>query len=198
MRRFQYSFLALVLVIGLEPLTAAETVKKTRSGICHPPTSSYYDRTQKFQPYDSLGECLAGGGRLPKQLAASDSRTSSQENPDSYERSAFGHSWEDADGDCQDSRAEALITTSSTKVHFATEKRCRVISGRWVSPFTGNVIQNSRDIDIDHVVPLKWAWNRGANEWSPGKREEFANDLVNLWPVESSLNRSISGIEKIS
>ena len=92
--------------------------------------------------------------------------------------------------DNQDSRAEALITTSSTKVHFATEKRCRVISGRWVSPFTGNVIQNSRDIDIDHAVPLKWAWNRGANEWPPGKREKFANDLVNLWPVESSLNSS--------
>ena len=150
MRRFQYSLLALMLVTGLEPL-AAETIKKTASGICHPPTSSYYVRTQNFRAYDSLGECLAGGGRLPKQLAISDSPKSSQNNLDSYERSALGHGWEDVDGDCQDSRAEALIVTSSTEARFATEKRCRVISGRWVSPFTGNVLQNSRDIDIDHV-----------------------------------------------
>ncbi|WP_227520150.1 DUF1524 domain-containing protein [Marinobacter sp. LV10R510-11A] len=33
-------------------------------------------------------------------------------------------------------------------------------------------------------------WERGANEWSREKREEFANDLRNLWPVEASLNRS--------
>jgi len=74
---------------------------------------------------------------------------------DSYERSGFGHGWDDADGDCQNSRAEALIATSTTTVRFATDKRCRVVSGRWISPFTATVIQNSGDIDIDHVVPLK-------------------------------------------
>jgi hypothetical protein len=115
-----------------------------------------------------------------------------------YKRSAFGHGWDDADGDCQDSRAEALIATSSTTVRFATDKRCRVVTDRWISPFTGNVIQNSSEIDIDHVVPLKWAWKHGAKGWSQAKRESFANDMVNLWPVELSLNRSISGIEKIS
>lgn len=92
--------------------------------------------------------------------------------------------------DNQNSRAEALIATSSTTVRFATDKNCRVVTGRWISPFTGNVIQNSSDIDIDHVVPLKWAWERGAIGWSQAKRERFANDMVNLWPVELSLNRS--------
>jgi hypothetical protein len=28
------------------------------------------------------------------------------------------------------------------------------VTGRWISPFTGNVIQNASEIDIDHVVPL--------------------------------------------
>lgn len=116
----------------------------------------------------------------------------------SYKRSAFGRGWDDADGDCQNSRAEALIATSSTTVRFATDRECRVVTGRWISPFTGNVIQNTSDIDIDHVVPLKWAWERGARGWPQAKRERFANDMVNLWPIELSLNRSISGIEKIS
>ncbi|AZT86066.1 HNH endonuclease (plasmid) [Marinobacter sp. NP-4(2019)] len=79
---------------------------------------------------------------------------------------------------------------SSTPVRFTTDRRCRVVTGRWISPFSGNVIQNASEADIDHVVPLKWAWDRGANHWSDANRERFANDPVNLLPVEASLNRS--------
>ncbi|WP_260312648.1 HNH endonuclease family protein [Marinobacter sp. 3-2] len=110
-------------------------------------------------------------------------------NQTGYDRSAFGHGWDDADGDCQDSRAEALIVQSTTQVRFADERRCRVVTGRWISPFTSKIIQNSSEIDIDHVVPLKWAWEHGANTWSREKREKFVNDPVNLWSVELSLNR---------
>lgn len=66
---------------------------------------------------------------------------------------------------------EALIEQSTVAVRFATEKKCRVLSGRWISPFTGNVIHNASEIDIDHVVPLKWAWEHGASEWSQKKRD---------------------------
>ncbi|WP_236075134.1 HNH endonuclease family protein [Marinobacter nauticus] len=107
-----------------------------------------------------------------------------------YSRSAFGHGWDDSDGDCQDSRAEALISASSTPVRFAAGDRCRVVTGRWISPFTGKVIQNAAEVDIDHVVPLNWAWDHGASSWPRPKREKFANDPVNLIPVEASLNRS--------
>ena len=48
------------------------------------------------------------------------------------------------------------------------------------------MIQNARGIDIDHVVPLAWSWDRGARQWSDDKREKFANDPVNLLPVEAS------------
>jgi len=84
------------------------------------------------------------------------------------------------DGDCRDSRAEALVASSTTQVRFAADRGCRVISGRWVSSFTGNVIQNASDIDIDHVVPLAWSWVRGAREWPGETRLRFANDPVNL------------------
>ncbi|MDO3722717.1 HNH endonuclease family protein [Marinobacter sp. chi1] len=106
-----------------------------------------------------------------------------------YERKKFGHGWDDTDGDCQNSRAEALIASSTSRVRFSDPRRCRVASGRWISPFTGQVIQNASDIDIDHVVPLKWAWEHGAKDWSEAKRETFANDMNNLWSVELSLNR---------
>lgn len=107
-----------------------------------------------------------------------------------YDRAQFGSGWSDEDGDCQDSRAEALIATSTTTVRFADDERCRVVTGRWISPFTEQIIQNASAIDIDHVVPLRWAWDRGAADWSASQREAFANDPVNLIPVEAGLNRS--------
>lgn len=166
-----------------------QLIKKTASGICHPPESQWYDQTQRYEPFKSISACLRSGGGLPQGVnlaVTSNQRTSISE----YDRSAFGGGWGDIDGDCQNSRAEALISTSTTKVRFAEEDKCRVITGRWISPFSGAVIQNASDIDIDHVVPLHWAWDHGANEWSSEKRERFANDPVNLWPVEASLNRS--------
>lgn len=177
----------------------ASVVKMSNSGICHPPQSSWYDRTKTFQPFDSVEACLASGGRLPKGMArpsVSDRRVIKSSGSVSYSRSAFGHGWDDSDGDCQDSRAEALIQMSSTPVRFATDRRCRVVTGRWISPFSGNVIQNASEADIDHVVPLKWAWDRGANHWSDANRERFANDPVNLLPVEASFSKDQHRIGK--
>ncbi|WP_273207067.1 HNH endonuclease family protein [Marinobacter subterrani] len=188
MKYFQHSLLAVMLLI-VSGIASAEVVKKTSSGICHPPESSYYERTHDFKPFDSVEACVTSGGRLPKTLAQNQSTQPTEASSTSYARSAFGHGWDDADGDCLNSRAEALIATSSTTVRFATDKECRVVTGRWISPFTGKVIQNSSEIDIDHVVPLKWAWKRGAEDWSQAKRERFANDMVNLWPVELSFSK---------
>ncbi|WP_420390693.1 HNH endonuclease family protein [Marinobacter sp.] len=182
-----------ICVYGLAVLFSisadAVVVKKSNSGLCHPPQSGWYERTKNYTAFDSLEACLDSGGKLPKGVNHI-SPNDSQDSPGEYKRSAFGYGWDDSDGDCQDSRAESLIAQSTTKVRFEDESRCRVLTGRWISPFTGKVIQNSSDIDIDHVVPLKWAWNHGANNWIRDKREQFANDPVNLWPVEAGLNRS--------
>lgn len=179
--------LVAVFLLGLIPAAdAVATIKQSSSGLCHPPHSPWYERTRNFTPYPDIDACLAAGGRLPDGIGRSGNESVNQ----GYQRSEFGHGWDDRDGDCQDSRAEALITTSTTQVRFADERRCRVVTGRWISPFTGNVLQNAGDVDIDHVVPLAWAWERGASAWSRDRREAFANDPVNLMPVEASLNRS--------
>jgi hypothetical protein len=172
-------------------LAAPPTIKQSSSGLCHSVESRWYERTKNYTPFKSIDDCLAAGGRLPKGATYNPTaKPKPTANQNKYKRSAFGHGWDDADGDCQNSRAEALIATSTTLVRFATDKRCRVVAGRWISPFTGKVIQNASNIDIDHVVPLAWSWGRGARQWSDDKREKFANDPVNLLPVEASLNRS--------
>ncbi|MFP3979139.1 HNH endonuclease family protein [Marinobacter sp. KMM 10035] len=186
-RNVTTTFIAVLALFG-SLATQAQPVKMSKSGICHSPAGAHYDRTKNYQPFSTLESCLAEGGSLPKGMSEPKSKALALADT-GYSRSKFGNGWADSDGDCQDSRAEALIAQSSTKVRFADERRCRVVTGRWISPFTGKVIQNASDIDIDHVVPLKWAWDHGANTWEQEKRERFANDPVNLWSVELSLNR---------
>ncbi|MEL0621772.1 HNH endonuclease family protein [Marinomonas arenicola] len=106
-----------------------------------------------------------------------------------YKRSEFGSGWADVDRDCQNTRQELLISMSTVPVQFKTGKQCRVIYGRWISMYSGKVFLDASKLDIDHIVPLKWAWDHGANKWSKEKRRQFANDPINLVAVEARLNR---------
>jgi len=182
-------FFSLLFITAQALASDGNSIKLTSSGICHTKESPYFDRIKNFEAFSSITECLDTGGGRVLRTSGKVLQTNSQE----YQRSMFGHGWADTDGDCQDQRAEALINASSLPVRFANSDKCRVMTGRWISPFTGAVIQNSSEIDIDHVVPLAWAWRHGADEWPQEKREIFANDPVNLWPVEASLNRSKGG-----
>jgi len=180
----------LLSLILLTPIANAETVKKSKSGICHDSSSPYYSRTKNFTSFNSLASCIGSGGRLPKgssSVSATKQKTSIQSS--SYSRKMFGHGWADSNKDCQNSRMETLIAYSLSPVRFKTEKECMVISGKWISPFSGKTIYAASEIDIDHVVPLKWAWVHGANHWTKKKRVKFANDPANLLSVEARLNR---------
>jgi len=47
-------------------------------------------------------------------------------------------------------------------------------------------------VQIDHVVSLSDAWQKGAQQWEPGKRLAFANDPLNLLAVDGPTNASKS------
>ena len=182
----------LLLVLGLAATTVHATVKQSSSGICHSADSPYYERTKNFKPFATLDACLQSGGRLPQGMSASAGATLvavQNQAVTGYSRAQFGKGWADNDGDCQNSRHEALIKQSTGPVRFKAGRECQVTAGRWISPYTGAVIHDPSRIDIDHVVPLKWAWEHGADKWPQSKRDRFANDPVNLLSVEASLNR---------
>lgn len=108
-----------------------------------------------------------------------------------YLRSLYKH-WIDADNDCQDSRQEVLIRDSIGRVDFETAENCVVKHGQWVDPYTGESFREPRQLDIDHVVPLKNAHESGAWKWPAEKRQEFANYLADrrhLLAVKASENR---------
>jgi len=111
------------------------------------------------------------------------------QKPD-FDRSAFG-GWADADSDCQNTRHELLVDRSDIKVTLSNSK-CFVVSGSWLDPYSGETHSDAKEIEIDHLVPLKWAWDHGAADWSADKRGLFANDQDNLIAVSARINREKS------
>ena len=111
------------------------------------------------------------------------------ETPQGYDRDLFEH-WVDADGDCQDTREEVLVAESRTRI-----KGCTVTTGRWFSWYDGETWTQASDVDIDHLVPLKEAWDSGARGWDDATRELYANDLGDprsLVAVTDNVNQSKS------
>ena len=112
----------------------------------------------------------------------------SAQNIPRYDRKDFG-GWADRDRDCQNTRHELLAELSTGPVKYSANG-CRVVAGRWLDPYTDKIFTQSSDIDIDHLVPLHWAWQRGAWQWSRQKRRDFANDPRNLFAVDDGTNQS--------
>jgi hypothetical protein len=107
-----------------------------------------------------------------------------------YDREKFRH-WVDANGDCEDTRAEVLITESRT----ATTGDCTIEKGRWFSYYDRKTWTTASDVDIDHLVALAEAWGSGAKRWTSGTRQRFANDLRDprtLVAVTDNVNQSKS------
>lgn len=174
--RFQGIILALVSVTST--VAYAQPVKLTNSGLCHTSDSPYYSRIRHAEQFSSMQLCLHSGGHAYQ---------GSSQKLAVYQRGAFG-GWIDADKDCQNTRHE-LLSSLSTGTIKSTSNGCRITRGRWHDPYTNQVFYDARKLDIDHLVPLKWAWQHGADRWSEQRRERFANDPRNLLAVSASANR---------
>ena len=124
-----------------------------------------------------------------------DLRVAPRDSGIEYDRDDWRH-WIDADRDCQNTRAEVLISESVGPVSFQPRDdgdECRVIAGRWVGPWTGEVFTDASDVDIDHHVPLGHAHESGGWRWNSERKRAYANDLtdpVSLQATSRTVNRS--------
>ncbi|CAJ2506495.1 Uu.00g006250.m01.CDS01 [Anthostomella pinea] len=103
-----------------------------------------------------------------------------------YDRDLFPH-WIESGG-C--STRETVLKRDGTGV--TVDSDCYPTAGTWKSPYDAASWTAASDVDIDHMVPLKNAWNSGANAWTTAKRQAYANDLVRpqLWAVTDNVNQS--------
>ena len=132
-------------------------------------------------------------GKSGSALTAVDALTVKGRAPKTgYARERFGSAWADTDSNGCDTRDD-ILKRDLKSVTFR-DGDCTVVSGTLVSdPYTGKEIAFARgrsQVDIDHVVPLSDAWQKGAQQWAPSKRIALANDPLNLLAVDAGPNRS--------
>jgi hypothetical protein len=118
-----------------------------------------------------------------------------------YRRSAFGDAWDDNNdapgghNGC-DTRDDILNRDLVDKAYVSV-KRCpnAVATGTLYDPYTNTTVgfqrgaQVGESVQIDHIVPLSYAWDMGAYDWPGGERLRFANDPANLLAVEGQANQ---------
>lgn len=108
-----------------------------------------------------------------------------------YERAEFGDSWARV-GDC-DVR-NIMLKRYLRDIEVGMDG-CTVLSGTLDDMYTGKTLPfvrgstTSDEIQIDHVVALSDAWQKGAQGLSYERRVQFANDPLNLIPVEGRANQ---------
>ncbi|GGY78193.1 HNH endonuclease family protein [Streptomyces anulatus] len=113
-----------------------------------------------------------------------------EEKRTGYERDSFKH-WVDEDDDSCTTRAEVLLTEAVTAPEQGA--RCSLSGGSWLSYYDEAEVTDAKKLDIDHMVPLAEAWDSGTRDWTPERREAYANDLGSdrsLVAVTAKTNRS--------
>lgn len=111
-----------------------------------------------------------------------------------YARDRFGEAWDDVDRNGCDTRNDVLARDLRDVVFAKSAARCIVSSGTLDDPYTAKRIsfargERSADVQIDHVVALSDAWQKGAQHWSAERRRAFANDPANLLAVDGPANQ---------
>lgn len=110
-----------------------------------------------------------------------------------YDRAAFGQAWADADRNGCDTRNDILRRDLSA-VEFTEGSSCKVAGGTFHEPYTGAQVtfrrgqDTSSAVQIDHVVALADAWQKGAQQLTVQQRQTFANDPLNLIAADGPAN----------
>lgn len=110
-----------------------------------------------------------------------------------YDRAKFGNGWVSVNG-CDTRNIILHRDLKDAKVDY----ECNVTSGVLNDPYTGKIInfirgaKTSSAVQIDHVVALSDAWQKGAQQFTAEKRARLANDPLELLAVDGPANNQKS------
>ena len=118
-----------------------------------------------------------------------------------YSRDQFGVGWQVDRSGC-DTRNKVLARDLQNAT--VGSDGCSVLSGTLQDPYTAREIMFKRGpstsdkVQIDHIVALSDAWQKGAQQFEPNKRVAFANDALNLLAVDGPTNEQKSNSDAAS
>lgn len=111
-----------------------------------------------------------------------------------YTREEFGPAWADVDRNGCDTRNDILARDLTNETFKPGTKDCVVAAGTLVDKYTATTItftrgqDTSSHVQIDHIVPLSDAWQKGAQQLNADQRKELANDSLNLMAADGPTN----------
>ncbi|WP_226899409.1 HNH endonuclease family protein [Nonomuraea phyllanthi] len=116
-----------------------------------------------------------------------------------YRRTWYGDNWADTASGVPYARngcrtRDDLLARDGREVRYRAGSDCVVVSMVLTDPYTGRTIHwrksEADEVQVDHVVPLNYAWRMGSRRWPMSKRLAFANDPLNLLPVYGDANEA--------
>ena len=161
---------------SLDPSLGAEPVDPEGAG---PPTASD-EEPAGLSALEAL-ELLEVKGRAPMT---------------GYDRELFAYRSVDLDRNGCDVRNDILRRDLLEVRIRAGTQDCVVESGVLIDPYSGDEIKfergwgTSSEVQIDHVVAMADAWQKGAQSWPEKKLHAFGNDPLNLLAASGPLNQS--------
>ena len=172
--RLKSVFLALAIAL-VGALSAA--VQDWRSNEAPPQTLGVVTQQQVASSQEALValESLQVKGRAPKT---------------GYDRDLFSNGW----GSVVGCSVRELILQRDLTNTVINEDGCRVMTGTLQDPYSTTTIafvrgaQTSQAVQIDHVVAVSDAWQKGAQQLTPELRYQFYNDPLNLLAVDGPTN----------
>ncbi|MFZ2125637.1 MAG: HNH endonuclease family protein [Candidatus Saccharimonadales bacterium] len=129
-------------------------------------------------------------GSSPAAIALKELLVKGRAPKTGYTRDQFGSSWLTTAG-C-DTRN---IILNRDLYNVVVGDKCQVVSGMLNDPYTGKIISfirggsTSGDVQIDHVVALSDAWQKGAQQLTREERVALANDPLELLAVDGGANQ---------
>lgn len=113
-----------------------------------------------------------------------------------YTRDQFGPAWADVDRNGCDTRNDVLARDFPDETFKPGTRDCVVLTGTLQDPYTGKTIPftrgqgTSEKVQIDHVVALSDAWQKGAQQLDADARRNLGNDPLNLLAVDGPTNNA--------
>ncbi len=192
-----------VAVAGCAPRPGSATKSPTSTYSAPAPTTAPVASTAPAAPTSTAGPpagpatTAAADGRTQAGTAAAALATLAVKGRaprTGYDRDLFGPAWADTDHNGCDTRNDVLNRDLSERTWRAGTRGCVVLSGVLADPYSGTTIAftkaNAFAVQIDHIVALSDAWQKGAGSWDADTRRRFANDPLNLLAVDGPLNQA--------
>lgn len=151
-----------------------------------------FDSSANADDFDAVPSSVAMDENAPKASEVLEKLEVKGRAPKTeYSRDQFYDDWPKENG-CN--LRQRILKRDFGETAVLANDNCTVISGKFVEPYTGEEVEFrdkseiSKGIQIDHIVALSDAWQKGAQYKTKDIRFQIATDPLNLVAADASAN----------